>query len=99
MMEEFQTYIRNNEEIIPNYGERWRYGEPISSSFVESTVNQVISKRFVKKQQMRWTPKGAHLLLQIRTKVLNRELKQKFQQWYSELKLSQEPNLSFINAA
>ena len=24
MMEEFQTYIRNNEEMIPNYGERWR---------------------------------------------------------------------------
>ncbi len=98
MMEEFETYISNNEEMIPNYGERWRYGEPISSSFVESTVNQVISKRFVKKQQMRWTPKGAHLLLQIRTQVLNQELKQKFQQWYSGLKLSQEKNLSFINA-
>jgi hypothetical protein len=25
----------------------------------------------VKKQQMRWTPRGAHLLLQIRTRVLN----------------------------
>ena len=99
MMEEFQTYIHNNEEMIPNYGERWRCGETISSSFVESTVNQVISKRFVKKQQMRWTPKGAHLLLQIRTQVLNQELKQKFQQWYSGLKLSQEKNLSFINAA
>jgi len=34
-------------------------------------VNQVISKRMVKKQQMRWTESGAHNLLQIRTKVLN----------------------------
>jgi hypothetical protein len=25
---------------------------------VESTVNQVVSERFVKKQQMRWTPAG-----------------------------------------
>jgi hypothetical protein len=38
---------------------------------VESTVNQVISKRFCKKPQMAWTPRGAHLLLQIRTRVLN----------------------------
>jgi len=32
---------------------------------VESAVNQVISKRMVKRQQMRWSPRGAHLLLQI----------------------------------
>jgi hypothetical protein len=64
---EFETYIRNNEEFIPNFGER----ETISTAFVESTVNQVISKRMVKKQQMQWTPRGAHLLLQTRTKVLN----------------------------
>jgi hypothetical protein len=36
----------------------------------ESTVNQVISKRFVKKPQMKWTKRGAHLLLQVRTHVL-----------------------------
>ncbi|MGH3867191.1 MAG: hypothetical protein ACRDQ4_13815 [Pseudonocardiaceae bacterium] len=28
----------------------------------------------VKKQQMRWTPRGAHLLIQIRTRVLNDQL-------------------------
>jgi hypothetical protein len=38
---------------------------------VESAVNQVVSRRFVKKQPMRWTPAGAHLLLQIRVQVLN----------------------------
>ncbi|NET47130.1 ISKra4 family transposase [Okeania sp. SIO2B3] len=88
MMEKFHTYISNNEGLIPNYGERWRYEESISSSFVESTVNQVISKRMVKKQQMRWTPQGAHLLLQIRTQVLNGELKEKFQHWYSGIQLN-----------
>jgi hypothetical protein len=50
--------------------------------FVESTVNQVVSKRFVKKQQMQWTPRGAHLLLQTRTKVLNGDLEQTFRGWY-----------------
>jgi hypothetical protein len=64
-VEEFHTYIANNQGFIPNYGERYRAGERISTGFVESTVNQVISKRFCKKQQMAWTPCGAHLLLQI----------------------------------
>jgi hypothetical protein len=36
----------------------------------------------VKKQQMRWTPRGAHLLLQVRTHVLNDELAADFQRWY-----------------
>jgi hypothetical protein len=40
---------------------------------VESTVNQVVSRRMVKKQQMQWTKRGAHPLLQIRTRVLNDE--------------------------
>ena len=75
-------YIRANGAWIPNYGERFRQGEAISSAFVESTVNQVVSKRMVKKQQMRWTPKSAHLLLQVRAKVLNDELAKVFQRWY-----------------
>ncbi len=49
---EFETYIRNNCEFIPNFGERRRQGEIISTAFVESTINQVVSRRFVKKQQM-----------------------------------------------
>ena len=82
MVREFESYIANNASYIPNYGERWRNGEAIATGFVESTVNQVLSKRFVKKQQMRWTPKGVHLLLQVRMLVLNEDLHSKFQQWY-----------------
>jgi len=79
---EFETYIRNNQESIPNYGERYRQGETISTAFVESTINQVVSRRFVKKQQMHWTLRGAHLLLQTRTRVLNDELEEVFRRWY-----------------
>src|ERR1700757_4698508 len=71
---EFETYIRNNSQFIPNFGERRRQGETISTAFVESTINQVVSGRFVKKQQMQWTLRGAHLLLQTRTRVLNEDL-------------------------
>ncbi|ANV85828.1 hypothetical protein AWQ21_14955 (plasmid) [Picosynechococcus sp. PCC 7003] len=80
---EFRIYIQNNGGYIPNYGERYRCGERISTGFVESAVNQVIAKRMEKKQQMRWTPKGAHLLIQVRTKVLNQEWKNIVHQWYS----------------
>ncbi len=79
---EFGGYIRANATSIPNYGERYRAGEAISSGFVESAVNQVVSKRMVKKQQMRWTPRGAHLLLQVRTHVLNDDLANDFHRWY-----------------
>jgi hypothetical protein len=41
-------------DLIPDYGDHCRHGEAISSSIAESTVNQVISRRFVKNQQMRW---------------------------------------------
>jgi hypothetical protein len=51
-LSEFETYMCNNREFIPNFGERRRQGEPISTAFVESTINQVVSRRFVKKQQM-----------------------------------------------
>jgi hypothetical protein len=48
----------------------------------ESAVNQVISKRMVKHQQMRWSPRGAHLLLQVRTRALNDDLAADFARWY-----------------
>jgi len=81
-LREFGGYIRANAGFIPNYGERHRAGEVISSSFVESAVNQVISKRMVKRQQMRWTPRGAHLLLQVRTRILNDDLVDDFRRWH-----------------
>lgn len=49
-------------------------GERISTGFAESSINQVLTKRFVKKQQMRWTERGAHLLLQVGVNVFNYDL-------------------------
>ena len=82
IIQEFRVYIENNKRFIPNYGERLRYGERISTSFVESTVNVIVAKRFAKKQQMQWTHRGAHLLLQTRTRVFNCELRARFEQWF-----------------
>lgn len=77
-MAEFVVYIRNNQESIPNYGQPYRQGETISTAFVESTITQVVSRCFVKNQQMHWTLHGAHLLLQTRTEVLNNEVQGAF---------------------
>src|SRR5271157_1757638 len=71
-----------------------RQGETISTAFVESTINQVVSRRFVKKQQMQWTLRGAHLLLQTRTRVLNEDLDDLFRRWYPKFRSqpqTQEP--------
>jgi len=81
-IEDLHTYVERNPAFIPNYGEGYRNGERIASGFVESAVNQVVSKRMVKHQQMQWTPRGAHLLLQIRTHVLNEEWEEIFRRWY-----------------
>jgi hypothetical protein len=90
---EFRRYIEANQNFIPNYGDRYRHGEKISTAFAESAVNQVVSKRMVKKQQMRWTESGAHNLLQVRTKVLNNQLLETFVRWYPGMQIDQETQI------
>src|SRR3954449_9465948 len=76
------TYIDNNAAAIPDYGERRRSAEPISTAFAEATVNLVVGKRFAKKQQMQWSKAGTHLLLQTRTQTLDGTLPATFRAWY-----------------
>ena len=80
--QEFAVYIRSNAGSLINYGERYRAGERISSAMAESTVNAVVSKRFAKRQQMQWTRRGAHLLLQTRTRALDGSLRPLFERWH-----------------
>jgi hypothetical protein len=87
---ELRTYIVNNRHVMPNDGERDHHGEAIATGFVESTVNEVVSKRFCKKQQMQWSKEGAHLLLQTRVRTLNGELGALFKRWYPDMDLEAE---------
>jgi hypothetical protein len=43
--DEFYTYIKSNRCYITNYAERHRYGEIISTSFVEAIVNALLYER------------------------------------------------------
>ncbi len=83
--QEFAVYITSNAGSLINYGERFRSGERISSAMAESTVNAAVSKRFAKRQQMQWTRRGAHLLLQTRTRALDGTLRPLFERWYPGL--------------
>jgi hypothetical protein len=74
------TYIGNNVAAITDYAARWDHGEIIS--FAESTVDLVVSRRFAKKQQMQWSKKGAHRLLQTQTRTLDGTLHDLFTSWY-----------------
>jgi hypothetical protein len=89
-LSELRTSIVNNRHVIPNDGERDHNGEMIATGFVESTVNEVVSKRFCKKQQMQWSKEGAHLLLQTRVRTLNGELGAIFKRWYPDMDLEAE---------
>ena len=68
------TYIRSNRSAIVNYGKRYRSGLRVATTLAESAVNSLVGKRMVKKQQMRWSVHGAHMLMQVRTADLNGEL-------------------------
>ena len=91
-VEAFRTSITNHGHLIPHDGERYRHGEAIATGFVESTGNQVVSKRFGTKQQMQWSKRGAHLLLQTRGKTLNRALGSIFKQWYPDMEVEEVPD-------
>ena len=43
----------------------------LSTAHVESVINHLVNHRLSKKQQMRWSPEGAHYLLQVRAELLN----------------------------
>jgi hypothetical protein len=42
----------------------------------------------------RWTPRGAHLLLQIRVQALNDDLRTSFERWYPDLRRRLEETLA-----
>jgi hypothetical protein len=71
----------------------------ISTAFVESLVNSLLSKRFVKKQSMQWTPEGAHLLLQTRTRTLNGDLVNTFRRWYPAFSVENQSSGDTLLAA
>lgn len=40
---EFETYLERNGGLIPDYSDRYRHGDTISTAFVESAVNRLLA--------------------------------------------------------
>jgi len=63
--------VSGQSEIIIDYATARRCAQPISTATTESTVQWLLDRRMNAKQQMRWSPRGAHLMLKVRTAVMN----------------------------
>jgi hypothetical protein len=75
-------YLHANRHALVNYGRRRHEGLPISTAFVESAVNEILSKRMSKKQQMRWNRWTLQPFLDVRVAVLNNTLAGSFKRVY-----------------
>ena len=64
-------YLRSQSAWLVNYAERHRTGLRVGTSLTEGTANFLVNKRMAKSQQMRWSRRGADLLLQVRSAVCN----------------------------
>jgi hypothetical protein len=79
---ELVGYLKRNQGALVHYAARRRRGEPISTAFVESAVNEIVARRMNKKQQMRWNRTRVQPFLDVRTAVLNDTLKDAFRRRY-----------------
>ena len=66
-----ETYISGKADLIIDYARARRIGEPIPTATTEGTVQWLLHRRMGANQQMRWSPRGAHRMLQVRTAVAN----------------------------
>jgi len=71
---ELRTYLSLNATALVDYGRRYRAGLRIASSGAESIVNSLVNARMNKRRQMRWSPQGAHRVLQVRAAVMDGRL-------------------------
>jgi hypothetical protein len=71
VIQEFRFYVCGNRRSLPDFAKQRAAGHRISTAHVESVMNHLVNHRLSKKQQMRWSPEGAHYLLQVRAQLLN----------------------------
>ena len=64
-------YLTGQSEWLVNYAERHRAGLRVGTAITEGTANFLVNRRMNKSQQMRWSRRGADLLLQVRCAVYN----------------------------
>jgi hypothetical protein len=64
-------YLTSQSDWTVNYAQRHRAGLRVGAAITEGTANFLVNRRMNKSQQMRWSRRGADLLLQVRCAVYN----------------------------
>jgi hypothetical protein len=64
-------YLTNQSAWLVDYAERHRAGLRVGTTITEGTANFLVNRRMNKSQQMRWSRRGADLLLQVRCAIYN----------------------------
>ena len=64
-------YLRSQSAYLVDYAARHRAGLRVGTSLTEGTANFLVNGRMAKSQQIRWSRRGADLLLQVRCAVYN----------------------------
>jgi hypothetical protein len=78
LLSDLETYVSGQSDIIIDYATARRRMEPISTAITESIVQWLLHRRMNAQQQMRWSPRGAHLMLKVRCAVMNDNLEQDY---------------------
>jgi hypothetical protein len=93
---DLRDYLRSNWNGLRNYALETRQGRKISSAMAESAMSHLVNQRMGKRQPMRWSAAGAHLLLQVRCAVLNKRLDSLFREWHPEFRKQQATPLPVV---
>jgi hypothetical protein len=64
-------YLTGQSDWTVNYAQRHRAGLRVGTAITEGTADFLVNRRMNKSQQMRWSRRGADLLLQVRRAVYN----------------------------
>jgi hypothetical protein len=81
-LREIDRYLTSQSAWLVNYAERHRAGLPVGTSLTEGTANFLVNRRMNKSQQMRWSRRGADLLLQVRCAGFNGKFRSSFGQLF-----------------
>ena len=84
-------YLTAQSAWLVNYAERHRAGLRVGTAITEGTANFLVNRRMNKSQQMRWSRRGADLLLQVRCAVYNGTLGSGFGQRFQPANDSHQP--------
>jgi hypothetical protein len=91
-------HLERNQGALVHYAARRRRGEPISTAFVESAVNEIVARRMNKKQQMRWSRTRVQPFLDVRTAVLDGTLEDAFRRRHHGFRPANDERATAVTA-